>query len=223
MSRLSAIRALLAIAAITGASASEAQTAGASNQTVYPIGQYPSPYASPNYWTTNVPVTASVGTRCSFLTGNAPSGSVNAPNLDVNGFDRSINFKLDCTGPSRVGVVSLYGGLLNGGAVPLGYANTAPYDVQLNLVGNSTSATSACAAAELLGSNLSATCTATYLTGGNNIAGPSSATKGLLVSGVATNGATSTIRVMANPYAGSAILTAGTYNDTLTITVSTAP
>jgi hypothetical protein len=223
MSRLSTIKALLALTAITGASAAEAQSAGVDYQTVYPVGQYPTPYASPNFWATNIAVTASVGTRCAFLTGNAPSGSLNAPNFDVIGFDQTYNFKLDCTGPSRVGVVSTNGGLLTGGAVPSGYANKAPYDVQLSLVGNAASATSACAAAQLIATNNATTCTATYLTGGNNIAGPASPTKGLLVSGLATNGATSTIRVKANQYAGSSVLAAGTYNDILTITVSTAP
>jgi hypothetical protein len=194
--------------------------------TAYAVG-YPAPYSTPNSVTlAPIQVVASVGGRCGFATGNAPNGSVNAPALDTAGFDQSFNFILDCTGAFRVGVVSLNGGLLTGGSVPVGYGNKAPYDVQLNLRNdaNTVTATSACQAAELLTTNNAASCTAQYLAGGINFAGAASTTRGLRVNGVATSLATSqTIRVKANAYAGPDILTAGTYTDTLTVTVSVAP
>jgi hypothetical protein len=173
-----------------------------------------------------IEVRASVGGRCGFATGQAPNGNVSAPNFDTAGFDQSFNFVLDCTGAFRVGVISLNGGLATGGTVPTGYANKAPYDVQLNLRNdaNTVTASSACQASELLTSNASSSCTAAYLTGGLNIAGPASTTKGLRINGAATSLATNqSIRVKANAYAGSNVLTSGSYTDTLTVTISTAP
>lgn len=186
--------------------------------TAYAVGD-----GSPNSIALPVQVTASVGGHCGFATGSAPSGSVNQGNFDTAGFDRSFTFKLDCTGPSRVGVVSSNGGLLTGGSVPTGYTTKAPYDVQLSLVGNSTNVSSTCGASDLVAGGTS--CAPTYVTGGanNNFTGPASTSKGLRLTGAATSGNDSTIRVVALAYAGSAILTNGTYNDTLTITVSAAP
>jgi hypothetical protein len=173
-----------------------------------------------------IEVRASVGGRCGFATGQAPNGSVSAPNFDTLGFDQSFNFVVDCTGAFRVGVISTSGGLVTGGIVPTGYANKAPYDVQLSLRndGGTVTASSACQAAELLSTNGATSCTAKYLTGGLNIAGPAGTTKGLRINGAATSLATNQIiRVKANAYAEATVLTAGTYTDTLTVTVSTAP
>ena len=195
-------------------------------QTAYAVG-YPVPYSTPNSITlAPIQVMASVGGRCGFATGNAPNGSVNAPNFDTAGFDQNFNFVLDCTGAFRVGVVSLNGGLLTGGAVPTGYVNKAPYDVQLNLRNdaNTVTAASACQAAQLFAANNAASCTAQYLAGGTNFSGAASTTRGLRVNGAATSLTTNQIiRVKANAYTGPNILTAGTYTDTLTVTVSVAP
>jgi hypothetical protein len=221
MSRLSwAI--ILGFGGLALANPAQAQTAN----TAYAVG-YPAPYNAPNSVTLQpIHVLASVGGRCGYAAGNAPNGSVNAPSFDILGFDQSFNFVLDCTGAFRVGVVSLNGGLLTGGAVPSGYGVKAPYDVQLNLRNdaNTITATSACQAAELLASNNAASCSAQYLAGGTNFSGPASVTRGLRVNGAATSLTTNqTIRVKANAYAGPDILTAGTYTDTLTVTVSVAP
>jgi hypothetical protein len=199
-----------------------AQTAN----TAYAAGYLP-PYNAPNSIAlVPIQVMASVGGRCGYAAGNAPNGSVNAPNFDTLGFDQSFNFVLDCTGSFRVGVVSTNGGMKTGGAVPSGYGTLAPYDVQLNLRNdaNTVTATSACRAGELLATNNAASCTAQYLTGGTNFSGPASTSRGLRINGIATSLSTNqTIRVKANAYAGSNILTAGTYTDTLTVTVSVAP
>ena len=214
---------LLTAGSLAFASPAQAQSAG----TVYAAG-YAAPYNTPNNVVLSpIQVSASVGGRCGFATGNAPNGSVNTVALDTIGFDATIPFKVDCTGAFRVGVVSLYGGLLTGGAVSAGYGIKAPYDVQLNLrndAGNVT-ATSVCQAAQL-NAAYTAPCTAQYLTGGGvtNFAGTASTSLGLRVNGAATLPTTiQTIRVIANAYTGSDILTAGNYTDTLTVTVSTAP
>lgn len=213
---------ILGATGLAFANPAQAQTAN----TAYAAG-YAAPYNAPNLVTlAPIQVMASVGGRCGFAAGNAPNGSVNAPSFDTLGFDQSFNFILDCTGAFRVGVVSLNGGLLTGGSVPSGYGNKAPYDVQLNLRNdaNTVTATSACQAAQLFAANNAATCTAQYLTGGTNFSGAASTTRGLRVNGAATSLATNQIiRVKANAYAGPDILTAGTYTDTLTVTVSVAP
>ncbi len=218
MSRLS-IGFLLSLAGLACAAPVQAQTAN----TAYAVG-YPAPYNAPNNVPLSIPVRASVGGRCGFAAGNAPSGSVIATNFDTLGFDESFDFVLDCTGSFRVGVVSQNGGLLTGGAVPPGYSVKAPYDVELEL-SNDANATesSLCQAAQLIASNNAANCTAYYDTGGANFSGPASATRGLYLSGPATSATTiQEIRVTADPYNGPDILTAGTYNDTLTVTVSVA-
>ena len=221
MARLS-LALILTAGGLAFAGPAQAQTAG----TAYAVG-YAAPYNTPNNVVLpQIQVSASVGGRCGFATGNAPNGSVNAPSFDTVGFDQSFNFVLDCTGAFRVGVVSLNGGLLTGGLVPAGYGIKAPYDVQLNLRNdaNTLTASSACQASQLSLANAAATCTAQYLTGGTNFSGAASTSRGLRVGGAATSLTTNqTIRVKANAYAGPDILAAGNYTDTLTVTVSTAP
>lgn len=221
MSRLS-LGIILSLTGLACAAPAQAQTAN----TAYAVG-YPAPYNAPNSITLpGIPVTASVGGRCGFAAGGAPNASVNAPSFDTVGFDQNVPFVLDCTGAFRVGVVSQNGGLMTGGAVPSGYGTLAPYDVQLNLRNdtNSVTATSACQAAELLATNNAASCSPAYLSGGDNFSGPASTARGLRLNGVAINALTNQIlRVKANAYTGTNILTAGTYNDTLTVTVSVAP
>lgn len=202
---------LVVLALLVGAGTLCATTASAQT-TAYNGG-------SPSFIALTVNVSASVGSQCGFVTGSVPSGTPNYANFDTAGFDQSFTFKLSCTSASRVGVVSTNGGLLTSGSVPSGYAVKAPYDVQLSLVGNSTNVTATCTAADLVAAGT--TCAATYLaTVGPNFTGPASTTKGLQLTGPATNGSNSTIRVKANAYAGSSVLMAGTYNDTLTVTVS---
>ena len=82
--------------------------------TAYAVGQ-----GSPNQIILSIPVTASVGGRCGFAAGSAPAGTYNQPNFDVTGLNHDFEFKLECTGPSRVAVVSANGGLLTGGALGL--------------------------------------------------------------------------------------------------------
>lgn len=171
--------------------------------TAYAVGQ-----GSPNQLQLSIPVTASVGGRCGFKAGAEPSGSYNQPNFDVNGLSRDFPFELECTGPSRVGVVSTNGGLKTAGTVPTGYATLAPYAVQLNLVGSTATATATCPAAQLVSGQAC------------SFLGPATTTAGLRL-GVASLGQSgSFLRVSAPAYAGSSILVDGNYSDVLTVTAS---
>ena len=167
----------------------------------------------PDSATVQVQVTASVGGRCGFASGGVPTGTFNQPDFDATGFSHDFVFVLDCTGPSRMAVISTNGGLKTGGAVPTGYTVTAPYEVALHLVANggATSADASCAAGTL---TTGSTC---------SFIGPASTTNGLRLTAPSTDQAGSYLRVSAPAYAGAAQLVAGTYADTLVVTLSASP
>ena len=165
---------------------------------------------APSSGSLTVYVSASVGGRCGFA--QAPTGTHDEPNFDDHAWTHDFTFQLDCTGPSRVAVVSQNGGLLNGGPVSTGYIAKAPYDVTLNLVRNSGApATQTCAAANLQSG------------GSCSFVGPASTTQGLHLASASTLQTGSYLRVGAPAYTGSNILIDGNYADTLTVTVSAAP
>ena len=180
----------------------------ASAQTYYADGPNAGGFAS-----LPIQVKAMVGGRCGFATGAAPSGSFDQPNFDETGFTHDFNFQLECTGPSRVAVVSSNGGLKAGGSAPAGYTTLAPYDVMLNLVGSSATASATCAVAGLTA------VTATPC----SFRGPATTTDGLRLNSnsILQNG--SFVRVSAPAYSGANMLVSGGYADTLTVTVSVAP
>ena len=165
---------------------------------------------------------ASVSNRCGFADGQVPDGTVNQPNFDVTGFDSTFDFVIDCTGPSRVGVVSSNGGLFQSATLDSGYTNLAPYDVGLALAGDGgATATASCEAASLAAGVT--TCTTAYGGAGGpqtNFTGPADETTGLLLNATSTTGSVSSIRVLAAAYAGSDVLVAGSYEDVLTVTLS---
>lgn len=183
--------------------------AAAAQQTVYAAGQ---PGVVGGFATLPVHVTASVGGHCGFATGSAPSGTYSQPDFDVAGLNHDFSFVLDCTGPSRVAVVSANGGLLTGGSVPTGYTTLAPYTVTLNLVGSTATATGSCDVATLTAS-AGTPCT---------FRGPVSASQGLLLNSTSVSQPGTYLRVSAPAYSGSSALVGGTYSDTLTVTVSAA-
>ena len=170
-------------------------------------------YAGGNPIVLSVPVTASVGGRCGFTDGAAPTGSYRQENFDRQGLSNSFAFSLNCTGASRVAVVSSNGGLVSTAAAPTGYTNRAAYDVTLNLVASDgkTTANATCAAATLTAS------------GGCTFRGPASTAQGLRLAAASVNQAGSYLRVSAPPVTTGSQLVEGTYNDTLTITLSVAP
>lgn len=192
-------RALAAAAAAwLGLSASAAAA-----QTIYEGGHIALP----------VQVTASVGGRCGFADAGVPTGSFNQSDFDATGFSHDFTFTLDCTGPARVAVMSSNGGLLTSGTVANGYTTTAPYDVALHLVANDGATTA------------DASCPAATLTSGSSCSfvGPASTSVGLRLTAPSTNQTGSYLRVSAPAYAGAAQLVAGTYADTLTVTLSASP
>jgi hypothetical protein len=95
-----------------------------------------------------VRVAATVNTRCGFSA--APTGSHHEPDFDAKTWSAEFPLLLDCTGPSRVAVVSHNGGLVTAAPAATGYSNKAKYSVTLNLVGSgSIIANSSCEAETL--------------------------------------------------------------------------
>lgn len=166
---------------------------------------------TPNQIVLSIPVTASVGGRCGFA--SAPNGSFNQNDFDVNGLAHDFSFVLDCTGPSRVAVVSQNGGLRTTGTAPTGYTVLAPYNVSLHLVGTGG------------GTTADATCAAATLPTGSSCSflGPANTSQGLRLPAASTAQAGSYLRVAAPPYAGGLALVNGTYSDVLTVTLSASP
>ena len=221
--KVSAVKAcLLALVAGLGLAGSAAAAQDIS-ATVYAPGDIPpGSGAGTSITLTPIYVRASVGGRCGFGDGQSPAGAVSQADFDVTGFDETFDFVIECTGPSRVGVVSSNGGLFQAGVSDPGYTGLAPYDVGLTLVGNDgVTATASCEAASLA-SGIT-TCSTAYGGAGGpqvNFTGPADETTGLLLDASSTTGAVSSIRVRAATYAGTDVLVSGTYQDLLTVTVS---
>lgn len=160
----------------------------------------------------SVEVRASVRSRCGFATGGAPAGSVDQADFDQSGFTRDFAIQLNCTGASRIAVSSTNGGMTTAAATGTGYATKAPYQVDLKMVAdNGTSSTATCQAATL---SSGGSCT---------FAGTAGSSTGLRLGGASTRANGSYLRVSAPAYNGAAPLVAGRYTDTLTVTVSVAP
>ncbi len=157
-----------------------------------------------------IPVKASVNTRCGFR--DPANGNFNVGEIDRNSWDREVPFVAECTTPWRIAVSSQNGGLLTAAEAGLaeGYLKKAPYTVSL-LVKNDgpQDVDVSCAAADLSASAGSAC----------GFKGTASATEGLRIArSYQLTG--SKIRVSAPAYTGPGVLVAGTYTDTLTVTVS---
>jgi hypothetical protein len=174
---------------------------GAAAQTVYAPG---------GSRTLQLRVTASVAQRCGFA--SAPTGVHSQPDFSTTSWTADFPFTLDCNVPSRVGLVSANGALATTGAAAPGYATRAPYDVLLELVGNegTAGASASCPAATL---TQSSTCP---------FVGPASSSQGLRLAGPAILQSGSYVRLRGTPYTGKDLLIAGTYSDTLVVTVSPA-
>lgn len=187
--------------------------AQALSPTVYAPGD-----GSPNDLTFTIPVTASIGGVCGFVSGNEPDGSYDAGAIDTTAWTHDFPFEMLCTVPSRVAIQSTNGGLLAASATTAtGYTNLAPYAVTLNLQGTSTSAQGGCQA-DQLSSGSAAPCT---------LRGPATTSQGLLLNDTSINQTGSYLRVNAPAYdtaypTGSALV-AGSYADTLVVTISAAP
>ena len=171
-------------------------------------------YPGPDKAVLTIDVTASVGGTCGFATGLAPSGTVNAGAIDTTGWGQNVPFTVQCTAPWRIAVSSANGALKTTATGATGYATVAPYDVALNLpydTGTSTGTiTSTCPVAQIDAALGPTAC---------NFKGTATTTNGLQVPR-SFNLSGSYMRVSAPAYPGPSTLVAGTYNDTLIVTVS---
>lgn len=193
---------LVALVALLGAAAVPAHA----QATAYAAGQ-----GALNRIEVGIDVRASVRDRCGFASGGAPTGSTDQAEFDRLGIRKDFAIQLNCTGASRIAVSSVNGGLA-AGETAAGYATTAPYSVELKMIAdNGSAATATCDAAKL---KAASECL---------FAGSAGTTKGLLLNAASTKANGSYLRVSAPPYTGSAPLQAGSYSDTLVITVSIAP
>ncbi|MFM5954907.1 MAG: hypothetical protein ACKOPE_11500 [Novosphingobium sp.] len=173
-------------------------------------------WPGPDHATLTIPVTASVGGSCGFVPGNEPNANFNVGAIDTTGWSRDVPFKVECTAPWRIAVKSQNGGLKTGAVVQSGYIDKATYNVALNLPWDTGTASGTVAdncAVELIDQAAGSTaCT---------FEGTASNSNGLLVPrSVGLAGSKITLTGVANP--GPAVLVAGTYTDTLVVTISPA-
>lgn len=158
-----------------------------------------------------IPVKAMVGGRCGFLT--APNANLNVGQIDTTAWTKPVEFVPQCTAMWRIAITSANGGLVTPATgLPAGYGNRAPYDVALNIVTDAGVVVPAPCTAANLQNVAGATC---------DFKGTASPTQGLLLTR-SFEQAPSTITVSAPAYAGQDVLISGTYQDTLTVTVSPA-
>jgi hypothetical protein len=173
-------------------------------------------YPGPANAVFQIPVTASVGGTCGFVPGSEPNANVDAGAIDTVAWTQDVPFVVNCTAPWRIAISSQNGALKTAIPGATGYATQAPYDVALTLPWNdgTTSGTinASCPVAQVDLAAGSTTC---------SFEGAASPTNGQLVPrSVGLVG--SKVTVSAPAYAGPDVLVAGTYNDTLTVTISPA-
>ncbi|MEN9682405.1 MAG: hypothetical protein RLZZ427_156 [Pseudomonadota bacterium] len=189
---------------------------GAAHAATTPItAYYPEtgvPVGAPAQAVMQIPVTASIGGVCGFVPGNAPNGTIDAGQIDVSGWSGQVPFTVRCTAPWRIAVSSLNGALATPGPDVTGYTRRAPYDVKLHVNADGGIVERACAVALI---DQAAGVTAC------DFEGTASPANGLLLQR-SYDLAGSYIQASAPAYAGSDILVAGTYGDTLTVSVSPA-
>ena len=172
-------------------------------------------YPGPDKAELFIDVKASVGGTCGFAANGVPNGTVNAGAIDTTGWSAQVPFIAQCTAPWRIAVSSANGALKSSAAAAAGYSNTAPYTVALNVVSDSGTVSGSCPVAQIDQAAGATPC---------NFKGTASPTNGLMVPrSFGLNG--SYIQMSAPSYDGNngpSVLVAGTYNDTLIVTVSPA-
>ena len=173
-------------------------------------------FPGPQQAVMTIDVKASIGGTCGFATGAAPSGTVNAGQIDVSAWTQDVPFTVECTAPWRIAVSSQNGALKTAASGATGYATKAPYDVALTLpwdTGFATgTVTASCPVAEIDQAAGSTPC---------DFEGAASTANGLLVPrSFGLSG--SKMTVSAPAYSGTDVLVEGTYNDTLVVTISPA-
>ena len=178
----------------------------AAAQTAYAVGQ-----GSPNSIVLSIPVTASVGGSCGFATGVAPDAVHNISDADL-GFTRDTGFTLNCSGPSRIAVVSQNGGLLTTGQAPAGYTLSLPYTVDLNMVATNGDIAAASCLAETLTAAAASPC---------SFRGTANLTTGLRLGSASVGQGGSHVRISAPAYSGGGVpVASAAYADTLIVTLA---
>jgi hypothetical protein len=167
-------------------------------------------YPGPANAVFQIPVTASVGGTCGFTT--APNANLFHADIDTTGWSDQVPFTVECTAPWKIAVTSQNGALANAGSAASGYQNRAPYTVSLNVASDGGTVSAACPVAEIDQAVGSSPCA---------FKGTASPTTGLTIPrSFGLSG--SYIQVAAPAYSGPDLLISGTYNDTLTVTISPA-
>lgn len=207
-------------AALAGALVLAAQAAPALADTAPITAYYRDPalvgyvYAGPANAVINVNVTASVGGSCGFVPGSEPNANLNAGAIDTTAWTFDVPFTVNCTAPWRIAVSSANGALKTAGSAPAGYQVKAPYTVGLTLPWNdgttSGTVTASCPVAQIDQALGPTAC---------NFKGTASLTNGQQVPR-SVGLAGSKVTVSAPAYPGPDVLVAGTYTDTLIVTVS---
>jgi hypothetical protein len=161
-----------------------------------------------------IQVHASIGGSCTFAAGGEPNDNYLIPTpLDTSAWSRQVPMTLNCTGPSRLAIVSSNGGLLTGGTPAVGYATLAPYTVNVSIAQPSAGAVTGSCLASALQTGSAAACTLRG-TASATVGIPFSPTVGLTTSFILASG-------VADPVTPN-LLVPGTYTDTLVVTVSPA-
>lgn len=204
MSRREGAAALVAIASLCAA------TPAAAAFTPQPNTAYNG--YSPDKIVVSIPVIATVGGRCGFAENGAPQGTLEAGLIDTNDWSHQVDFTLECTGLSRIAVVSSNGGLKTAAPTAPGYRNLAPYNVAV-LVARSGGTSSGNCQSSSLAADATDTCA---------LRGTASTAVGLAVTSPSYRLPGSHLTISAPAYAGPDVLVAGTYSDTLTVTISPA-
>jgi hypothetical protein len=175
-------------------------------------------YPGPANAVMTIDVLASVGGSCGFATGGAPNATINAGSIDTTAWSGEVPFVPQCTAPWRIAVSSANGALKTGASGAAGYSTTAPYTVALTIpydTGSSTGTVSgSCAVADIGQASTSTAC---------NFKGTATTTNGLQVPrSFGLTGAKILLSAPAYQGTTSTILVAGSYQDTLIVTVSPA-
>lgn len=174
---------------------------------------YNEPALGPSSVQFKLDVLASVGGRCGFAAGQTPGGTIQAGAIDESGWTGDAVFVPECSALWRIAVSSLNGALKSDATTSVqGFADRAPYSVALHVVHDTGTIDRSCPVDQIGPAGVAGQC---------DFRGTASAANGLQVPR-AYDKLGSYLRASAPVYAGTSRLVAGTYSDTLTITISPA-
>lgn len=181
-----------------------------------PLDAYYDKAGAPTAAVFSVDVLASVGGRCGFAPTGVPNGSIDAAQIDVADWSGQVAFMPQCTAQWRLAVSSLHGGLKAdvSAAGLAGFTDKAPYDVTLHVVHDTGTVDSSCPVSQIDQALTASPC---------EFRGTASPDQGLrLPRSYNQSGSYIQASALAYPDATQPRLVAGTYTDTLVLTVSPA-